>query len=475
MHLQYFRTFSQHPALLQATSDPRDTLPTKLRSRYDFIAIGGGTAGLVSAFGAAALGARVALIERDRLGGDCLNVGCVPSKALLRSARAVREVRTAAGVGIQVAAPRADFRTVMARLKERRAILAPNDSVERLEAAGVDVHFGSASFSGPRSVVVNGRQLTFGRAVIATGGRPVAPPIPGLHDVGFLTNETVFNLQEQPRRMLVIGAGAIGCELAQAFSLLGTDVTVTDVADRPLSHEDADASAIVKRSLESDGVRFQLGRALPRIDRDAADAILVAAGRAPNVEDLHLEAAGIRFTKQGIDVTDRLQTTNPRVFAAGDVASPFKFTHAADAAARIVVQNALFFGRRRVSAVVVPWCTYTIPEVARVGTLEGEAITVPMAEVDRAVLDGETDGFVRVHHDRGRIRGCTIVAPHAGDLIGPVVATLRSGGTLSDLSATVFPYPTYTEALRKAGDSYRRTLVTPSVKSLLRRYFRLFA
>ena len=384
-------------------------------------------------------------------------------------------MRAAAGVGIHVSDPRADFSSVMARLKERRALLAPNDSVERLEGAGVDVIFGSASFSSPRSISVNGQQLTFRRAVIATGGRPVAPPVPGLHDSGYLTNETVFDLTEQPRRMLVIGAGAIGCELAQAFALLGTRVTVSDVADRPLSQEDADASAIVKRSLEADGVTFQLGRALPHVNRDDADAVLVAAGRRPNVEDLNLEAAGIRFSSNGVQVTDRLQTTNPRVFAAGDVASAFKFTHAADAAARIVVQNALFFGRRRASTLVVPWCTYTIPEVARVGTIDGDAITVPMTEVDRAVIDDETEGFVRVHHDRGRIRGCTIVAPHAGDLIGPVVAVMRTGGTLSDLSATVFPYPTYTEALRKAGDSYRRTLLTPAVKSLLRKYFRLFA
>jgi pyruvate/2-oxoglutarate dehydrogenase complex dihydrolipoamide dehydrogenase (E3) component len=426
----------------------------------------------VSAFGAAGLGARVALIERDRLGGDCLNVGCVPSKALLRSARVVRDVRAAASAGIQVADARVHFQAVMTRLKERRAILAPHDSEERLKGAGVDVFFGSAAFAGPRAVVVNGNHLTFRRAVIATGGRPVAPPIPGLSESAYLTNETVFELKEQPRRMLVIGAGAIGCELAQAFALLGTDVTVSDIADRPLSQEDADASAVVRRALEADGVQFQLGRALARVSQGDADAILVAAGRAPNVGDLNLEAAGIRFGTHGIDVTDRLQTTNPRVFAAGDVASPFKFTHAADAAARIVVQNALFFGRRRASTLVMPWCTYTFPEVARVGDIGGDAVTVLLGDIDRAVLDGETDGFVRVHHDRGRIRGCTIVAPHAGELIGHVAAAMRRGGTLSDLSGTVFPYPTYAEGLRKAGDAYRRTLLTPFVKSLFHRYFR---
>jgi pyruvate/2-oxoglutarate dehydrogenase complex dihydrolipoamide dehydrogenase (E3) component len=358
------------------------------------------------------------------------------------------------------------------RLTERRAILAPHDSEERLRRAGIDVFFGSAAFAGPRAVAIKGKHLTFRRAVIATGGRPVAPPIPGLEESGYLTNETVFDLKELPRRMLVIGAGAIGCELAQAFSLLGTDVMVSDVADRPLPQEDADASAVVRRALEADRVQFHLGRAMARINKGDADAILVAAGRTPNVEGLNLEGAGIRFGAHGIDVTDRLQTTNPRVFAAGDVASRFKFTHAADAAARIVVQNALFFGRRRASTLVMPWCTYTFPEVARVGDIDGKAVTVPMGDVDRAVLDGEMDGFVRVHHDRGRIRGCTIVAPHAGDLIGHVAAVMRRGGTLSDLSGTVFPYPTYAEGLRKAGDAYRRTLLTPLVKSLFHRYFR---
>ena len=401
-------------------------------------------------------------------------MGCVPSKALLRSARAVREVRAASRVGIHVSEPSADFPAIMSRLRERRAILAPNDSEERLRAAGIDVLFGSAAFAGSRTVTVNGRALTFNRAVIATGGRPVAPPIPGLEDAGYLTNETVFELDEQPRRMLVVGAGAVGCELAQAFALLGTSVIVSDVADRPLMHEDADASAIVKRALEADGVRFELGRALPRITRADADAILVAAGRTPNVEQLNLEAAGIAFGPHGVDVDDRLQTTNRRVFAAGDVASRFKFTHAADATARLVVQNALFFGRRRASRLVVPWCTYTMPEVARVGDIDGLSITVLMTEVDRAVLDSDTEGFVRVHHERGRVRGCTIVAPHAGEMIGHVAGVMRAGGTLPDLSATIFPYPTYAEALRKAGDAYRRTLLTPAIKSLLNKYFRFF-
>ncbi|MGH9349221.1 MAG: FAD-dependent oxidoreductase, partial [Vicinamibacterales bacterium] len=316
------------------------------------------------------------------------------------------------------------------------------------------------------------RTLRFRRAVIATGGRPAAPPIPGLADTGYLTNETIFDLEVRPARLLVIGAGPIGCELAQAFALFGSDVSVVDVADRPLPREDADASAIVRQHLEADGVRFRLGTTLLHVAPGDADAILVATGRTPSVDGLNLEAAGIRSGPEGVVVNDRMQTGNPRVFAAGDVASPYKFTHAADAMARLVVQNALFFGRRRASALVVPWCTYTMPEVARVGDIGGPAVTVSLADVDRAVVDDATAGFVRVHHDRGRIRGCTIVAPHAGDLIGHVAHLMRIGGRLGDLSATVFPYPTYAEALRKAGDAYRRSLLTPAARWLLRKYFR---
>lgn len=439
---------------------------------YDLISIGGGTAGLVTAHGAAGLGARVALIERARLGGDCLYTGCVPSKALLRSGRAVRDIRAAAGVGVTCGAASVDFPAVMRRMRARQAHLAHHDSEERLRAAGVDVYLGSAVFTGPREISVGTTRLRFKRAVIATGGRPTVPPIPGLRDAGYLTNETIFDIDALPRRLLVIGAGPIGCEMAQAFALFGSDVRVADVTDRPLPREDADASALVKRALESDGVRFLLGAPLASVRREDADAVLVAAGRAAAVDGLNLDAAGVRFHPDGVIVNERLQTTNPRVFAAGDVASPYKFTHAADAMARIVVQNALFYGRRRATALVIPWCTYTAPEVARVGEITGPAITVPLTGVDRAVVDDQTDGFVRVHHERGRIRGCTIVAPHAGDLIGHVAHVMRVGGTLSDLSATVFPYPTYAEALRKAGDAYRRSLLTPAARWLFRKYFR---
>lgn len=467
---------------------------------YDLVVIGGGTAGLVCAMGAAGLGARVALVERHLLGGDCLNTGCVPSKALLRSARVVGEWRRGPALGITVGEVRVDFAQVMVRVRARRAAIAAHDAAERLRAAGVDVFFGDAGFVDRRSVGVGDRRLRFRRAVIATGSRPLVPPIAGLDTVPFLTNESVFELRALPRRLLIIGAGPIGCELGQAFARLGSSVTLIDQAERLLPRDDPDAAVILARHLERDGVRLELGARIERADSDAdavrltlsgshtgegracllhGDALLVAAGRVPNVDGLDLDAAGIRAGPSGIEVNERLQTSNPRVYASGDVCSELKFTHAADALSRLVLQNALFFGRRSARALAIPWVTYTDPEVAHVGVTCDRArssarldtITVPLSEIDRAIVDDETDGFVRVHHERGRFRGCTIVAPHAGEMIGEAVYVLTHGGSLTALSATVHPYPTASEALRKAGDAYRRQALTPRVRRWLTRYF----
>ncbi len=457
---------------------------------YDLVVIGGGTAGLVCAAGAAGLGARVAIVERGLLGGDCLNTGCVPSKALLRSARAVAEARAAVAVGVRTTTA-IDFGAVMARVRARRADLAHNDSAARLASLGVHVFLGQASFSGARTVTVDdgsertrptGATLRFRRAVVASGGRPSIPSIPALASTPYLTSETLFSLTELPRRLLVIGAGAIGCEMAQAFSLLGSQVTLVDTAPRILAGEDEDAARVIAARLTSDGVKIVTGVGGPEgpplrppIDDliSSADTVLVATGRSPNVEGLNLEAAGVQTGPEGIHVDDRLRTSNPRVYAAGDVCSRFKFTHAADAMARVVIQNALFFGRRRASALVIPWVTYTFPEVAHVGVLSDEAITIPLTEVDRAVIDDETEGFVRMHHDRGRITGATFVATHAGELIGHVADVMRRGGTVGDFSAMVFPYPTVAEGLRKSGDTYRRRSLTPRLRRILASYFRL--
>ncbi len=484
-------------ALLAAVHPGGWTNP-RPRDVYDLAVIGGGTAGLVSAMGAAGLGARVALVERRLLGGDCLNVGCVPSKALLRSARAVGEIGRAAALGVRVNAVQSDFPTIMRRTRERRAEISPHDSAQRLQQAGVDVFFGEGRFTGPRTIEVDDRALRFKRAVIATGGRPTLPPVPALDQISFLTNETVFWLTDLPRRLLVIGAGPIGCELAQAFAQFGAAVTVFDAAPRVLPNEDPDAAAIVHRRLIADGITFHLGVTLTEAVRDGdevrlryehtggineavGDRLLVAAGRAPNVEGLGLEAAGVVISKQGVIVNDRLQTSNHRIYAAGDVCSRFRFTHAADAMARVVIQNALFYRRRRASALVIPWCTYTDPEVAHVGAYEAgarakgmavETITIPLSDVDRAILDDERDGFVRVHHERGRLIGCTIVAAHAGEMIGEAVYAVAHRASLSELSSTIHPYPTQAEALQMAGDAYRRSRLTPRVRRWMERYFR---
>jgi pyruvate/2-oxoglutarate dehydrogenase complex dihydrolipoamide dehydrogenase (E3) component len=503
-------TASKEDRMRLASDDANQTLDSLVRppawrnppsqGTYDFVVIGGGTAGLVSAVGAAGLGARVALVERARLGGDCLNTGCVPSKAILRTARAIGELRRANDLGVRVTGIDVDFPAVMRRMRQRRVDLAVNDSAQRLALLGIQVFFGDAAFTSAREIAVGSETLRFTRAAIATGSRPAVPPIDGLSNTPYLTNETVFDLTERPDRLLVIGGGAIGCELSQAFARFGSRVTVFDQVRRVLANDDPDASIVVERALTSDGVQFELGAVITHVshangapvvhfrrspdgpeEQLAGDHLLVATGRASNIERLDLARAGIHAGPHGVVVDDRLRTSNHRVYAAGDVCSRFQFTHVADASARIVIQNALFFGRRRASALTIPWCTYTDPEVAHVGLSAGDAekrrpgvqtILVSLSDVDRAVLDDEAQGFVKVHHDSGRLLGCTIVAAHAGEMIGQASNAIARGATLNDFSSTIYTYPTQAEALRKAGDAYRRTRLTPGVRRWFERYFR---
>lgn len=508
-----------HPALLpgdefnerlaQLVHPVTWTNPTP-SGRYNLVVIGAGTAGLVTAAGAAGLGARVALIERDLMGGDCLNVGCVPSKALISSARAISAVRAAEQFGIRdVGTPVADFAEVMRRLRRLRSEIAPNDSVGRFTELGVDVYQGSGKFVSPDSIEVAGQTMQFTRAVIATGARAATPSTPGLMKSGFLTNETVFSLTELPRRLAVIGGGPIGCELAQAFARLGSRVTVIERSGQVLGREDADAAACVLKALERDGVRVLLETSISSVSSEAdvktlsiatktpdgsvdsvigedieVEQILVAAGRTPNVADLDLDRAGVAFDlQQGVVVDDRLQTTNSRIFAAGDVCSPYKFTHAADFMARIVIQNSLFYGRARASALTIPWCTYTSPEVAHVGLTSDEAgkkqiaiqtFVQPLAHIDRALLEGATEGFVKIHVRAGsdQIIGATIVAEHAGEMIGEIVLAMTNRIGLRRLASTIHPYPTVAEAIRKCGDQYNKTRLTPLVKGLFTRWLR---
>jgi pyruvate/2-oxoglutarate dehydrogenase complex dihydrolipoamide dehydrogenase (E3) component len=493
------RPFDEHNRALVANVHPPGWVNPSPSGRYNLVVLGAGTAGLVTAAGAAGLGAKVALVERHLMGGDCLNVGCVPSKTLIRASRAAADVREAEAFGVRVPeGVSVDFPAVMERMRRLRAGISPHDSAARFRDLGIDVYLGQARFCGRDSVEVDGRTLRFSRAVVATGARASAPPIPGLAEAGFLTNETVFSLTELPRRLAVIGAGPIGCELAQAFARFGSHVTILEANHQILGREDRDAAAIVERSLRRDGVDLNCGAKIIAVRRDGdekvlelegetgprtlrCDEILVGVGRAPNVEGLGLEAAGVEHDRTGVTVDDRLRTSNPKVFAAGDICSRYKFTHTADAMARIAIQNALFLGRAKLSALTIPWCTYTDPEIAHVGLYEGEArdrgIRVrtffqDLGKVDRAIIDGEVEGFVKVHvRDRtDEILGATIVARHAGEIISELTVAMVNGVGLKGIARAIHPYPTQAEAIRRVGDAYNRTRLTPFVKGLFGRW-----
>jgi pyruvate/2-oxoglutarate dehydrogenase complex dihydrolipoamide dehydrogenase (E3) component len=490
----------EHNRRLESHVHPPDWVNPSPSGRYNLVVIGAGTAGLVTAAGAAGLGAKVALIERELLGGDCLNVGCVPSKGLISAARAMRSVRYAGQFGVHGArGARVDFSHVMERMRRLRARIGPHDSATRFSDLGIDVYFGQGTFKGSNSVQVGDQTLDFKRAVIATGARASAPPIPGLDSVEYLTNESIFSLTELPRRLGVIGAGPIGCELAQSFALFGSEVYLVEATHGILPREDPDAAKIVQAAMVRDGVNFLCCSRNTEVkpgDNDTirltldshnknydqtVDELLVAVGRAPNVDNLGLEKVGVEFDKLGVQVNDRLQTTNPNIYAAGDICSPYKFTHAADFMARIVIQNALFMGRAKASSLVIPWATYTSPEIAHVGLYPKEAeekgiaiqtFTQEFSDVDRAILEGETEGFVRVHSQQGtdKILGCTIVAKNAGDMISEVALAMTHGLGLKKIASTIHPYPTQAEAIRKIGDQYSRTRLTPFVKSLLNKW-----
>ncbi len=490
-----------HNEQLVANVHPADWNNPTPQDRYNLVVIGAGSAGLITAAIAAGLGARVALVERHLMGGDCLNVGCVPSKSLIRAARTIAEARRAEEFGLPAtAATDADFGAVMERMRRIRAQISHEDSARRYrDELGVDVFLGSARFAGADAVEVGDARLRFKKAVIATGARAAVPAIEGLEEAGYLTNETIFELTERPGRLGVIGGGPIGAELAQAFARLGSEVTVFGRALQLLPREDADAAQIIEDQFEREGIATLLGCELRRVEAldtgkrihltrtDGGqqtvdvDEILVATGRAPNVEGLNLEGAGVEFDpKRGVHVNDYLQTRNPNIYAAGDISMAWKFTHAADAAAKVVVQNALFLRTKKLSSLVMPWCTYTDPEVAHVGLYEREAAArgiefttfqVPLSEVNRAVTDGEDAGFVKIHVKKGsdRIVGATIVASHAGEMVGEVTLAMVNKLGLRAILATIHPYPTQAEALKRAAGAYMRSRATPRMGRILER------
>jgi len=499
----------EHNQRLVANVHPSDWVNPEPSGRYNIVVIGAGTAGLITAVIASSLGAKVALIEKHLMGGDCLNVGCVPSKGVIRAARAWADLRKAVEFGLHIpAGVKYDFGAAMARMRKLRARISYNDSAQRYSKLGVDVYIGNGRFTGPDSIQVEGptgnRTLQFVKAAICTGARASAPQTPGLQEAGYLTNETVFSLTELPPRLGVIGAGPIGCELAQSFARFGSQVYLIEAQHGIMPNEDRDAAQIVEQQMVKEGVQLLCcgkdlkvskvvgGKGLT-VDSHGqrydvvVDEILVGVGRTPNVEGLGLEAIGVEFDKNGVKVNGRLQTSNPRIFAAGDVCSRHKFTHAADAMAQIVIQNALFphpfgLGYASVDSLIMPWCTFTEPEIAHVGMyekdakekgLEVETYTFKLDEVDRAILDGEDKGFARVHIQKGsdKILGATIVAAHAGEMISEFSVLMKAGLGAKTIAGTIHPYPTQAEVNKKVVNLWRKAHFTQATRDRLIKLF----
>jgi pyruvate/2-oxoglutarate dehydrogenase complex dihydrolipoamide dehydrogenase (E3) component len=496
VELQPFDAHNQE--LADNVHPPTWTNPTP-SGRYNLVVIGAGTAGLVTAAGAAGLGAKVALIERNLMGGDCLNVGCVPSKAIISAARVAATVRDAAELGTDVDGYQVDFPKVMERLRKLRAGISHHDSAKRFSELGVDVFIGSGNFTSDSTVEVDGQTLRFKRAVIATGARAAKLPIPGIDDINPLTNESLFSLTELPQRLTVIGGGPIGSEMAQSFARFGSHVTQIEQSDHILAREDSDAARIVQAAMARDGVQFVTNAKVVRFEKRGdekvtfyevdgvehevvGDEVLIGIGRSPNVDGMGLEDVGVEFDRRaGVKVNDKMQTTNKMIYAAGDVASKFKFTHAADFLARIVIGNTLFKGRSKASKLVIPWATYTSPELAHVGLtadqaakdgIEIDTFQQDLSGVDRAILEGQTEGFAKVHVKRGtdQIVGATIVAENAGDMIGEITMAMTNGIGLKGIGSTIHPYPTQAEVIRKLGDQFNKTRLTPTVSKLFNKW-----
>lgn len=446
---------------------------------YDLVSIGGGTAGLVSAAGAAYLGVRSAIVERAALGGDCLWTGCIPSKALIASARLAHSMRHAERLGLISMAPKHAFASVMERMRTARGVVEHHDDPERFRAMGVEVHFGDAHFISPGEIEVEGLgRIRSRRFVIATGALPLAPPIPGLSEAGYLDHTTVFDVDTLPARMAVMGAGPIGLEMAQVFARLGAAVTVLDLQPRILLSEDEDIADRLLTFLKEEGITFRLGERVTAVevvddekvlvtedgDRIVVDEIFVATGRRPATEGLDLDRAGVTTEQGAVVVDSTLRTSNRRIWAAGDVTGGLQFTHVADYMAKTVLRNALLPGATKVDYGDVPWVTYTDPEVAHVGltqaaaeALGGTTYTCELDDLDRAIVDGQARGVVKISADRkGRILGATVLGAHAGELLMPLVLAKRHGLKLSDISNTIFPYPTMVEGVKRASDAFQR-------------------
>jgi pyruvate/2-oxoglutarate dehydrogenase complex dihydrolipoamide dehydrogenase (E3) component len=492
----------EHNQKLLMNVHPADWKNPEPQPVYNLVVIGAGSAGLIAAIATAGLGGKVALIERHLMGGDCLNVGCVPSKCIIRPARLAAEMKNAAAFGLTPSEIRKDdFPKVMERMRRLRAQFSSDDSARRYREAGVDVFIGEGKFIAPNALEVNGKTLLFKKAVIASGARALHPDFQGLEETGFHTNETIFNLTERPEHLIVIGGGPLGCELAQAFRRLGSEVTII-LRSTFLSKEDPEAAELLGKVFQNEDIEVLRHANVQRVEKTAGgrkrviiqiggkekivegDEILVGTGRAPNVEDLNLEATGVEYDiHHGVKVNDFLRTTNKRIYAAGDCCMSWKFTHAADAAAQIVVQNALFGGRKKLSGLTMPWCTYTDPEIAHTGLYEDEAaeqgienetFRFDLSRNGRAEMDGEENGFVKILVKKGtdKIIGATIVAAHAGDLISEISVAMAAGMGLGGIAGVIHPYPTQAEAIKGAAMNWRKTRLTPFVAQLLKSWLR---
>ncbi len=496
----------KYNAILLDNVSSKDKINPNPKEIYNLVVVGAGSAGLITAIIASSLGAKVALVERHLMGGDCLNVGCVPSKALISSSKMVKKMRKASvfGLGNHAVNAKKAFPNIMTELRRIRAEISENDSQKRYASFGIDVFFGDAKFSmngknNQECVEVDNKILNFDKAVIASGARAVEIPIEGLSREDYYTNENIFELTEQPEHILFLGGGPIGCELAQAFARLGSKVSIVQ-RGLFLPREDPDASKLLAEVFEKDGIDVLLDANILKVEKlengrkkafvednnknileIEIDVLFVGIGRAPNVENMGLESVSVEFDKRnGVKVDDTLRTSNPNIFAAGDCCMLWKFTHAADAAAQIVVQNALFHTKKKLSKLIMPWCTYTEPEIAHVGMYEYDAkengievdfYRFDMKEIDRALADREELGFVKImtQKNKDKILGATIVSAHAGEMISEITTAMQAGMGLSKLASVIHPYPTQASAIQRAAQQYKKTKFTPFVAKIFKK------
>lgn len=461
----------------------------------DVCIIGGGAAGLSFAAGASQMGAKVVLVEKHKMGGDCLNYGCVPSKALLAAAKKIHEYKSFKHFGIHTDPLKVDFKQVMAHVHDVIKTLSKHDSVERFEALGVNVIHGEGKFKDPKTLVVNEYTIKARKFIIATGSSPFIPPIPGLNSINYLTNETVFNLTELPKHLVVIGGGPIGCELAQAFHALGSKVTIIE-GRKLLQNDDPELVNVIKEHFLSDGLKFIEKATVSSIKHTpqsieltyqhnnvthtlSGSHLLISAGRKPNINGLNLELANVEYSRKGIEVDSRLRTTNKHIYALGDVAGKYQFTHIAGYHASIAIKNILFKLPAKVDYSTVPWVTYTYPEIANVGLSESAArkkhtnirvLTQTFKDNDRAQTDGNTQGKIKViTSKKGHILGASIVGPHAGELLGPWIIALQTKQKISTIASAIFPYPTLSEISKKAaGSFFTDFLYSNTIKKVVR-------